>query len=60
MHNWSLIWWKIHSLSLTIQNCILESYYLLKIFSQLLRLVWGTQRGSTWERGRVWQLVGTA
>lgn len=60
MHNWSLIWWKIHSLSLAIQNCILESYYLPKIFSQLLRPVWGTQRGSTWEPGRVWQLVGTA
>lgn len=58
MHNWSLIWWKIHSLGLTIQNCILEGYYLPKVFSQQSRLMLGTQRGSTWECGRVWKLVG--
>lgn len=27
MHNWLLIWWKVLSLSLTIQNCILEGYF---------------------------------
>lgn len=57
MHNWSLIRWEIHSL--TIQNCILEGCYLLKAFSQPSRLMLGTQRGSTWGRGRVWKLCGT-
>lgn len=55
MHSWSLIWWRIHSLSLTVQSCILEGYYLLKTFSQCLRPVLGMLRGSMWECGRVWK-----
>lgn len=51
MHNWSLIWWKSHSLSFTIQNCILEGSYLLKIFP--------STGGQCWEpegqRVGVWQ-----
>lgn len=57
MHNWSLIWWKIHSLSFTIQNCILEGSYLLKIFSQHWRPVLGTRgaaSGSVAESGSLW------
>lgn len=36
MHYWSLIWRKIHSLSLTIQNCILEGNYLASFSTPVL------------------------